>query len=159
MGHQATQHLCLTIRNNLHKGDITFKNLISIRYAPDIKSRRAPLLSNDHPSGQPYEKDKNLRLLSAEDVEKIIIRPGESKLISFCGSGALGLGIEGMLDIHADNEARITSLYWNGPWDRVGNQFHVSSTDNEHYSLSASIPPNEGILGDISVEVGGLAES
>lgn len=116
-------------------------------------------LSNKNMSGQPYEKSENLRLLSTEDVEKIRIQPGDSKLISFCGSATLGIGIEGMLDLHFEHENRITSLYWNGPWNRIDNQFHVSSTDHEHYTVKASIPPDEGVLGVISVDVTGLAES
>lgn len=160
MGHQATQHLCLTIHNNLRRGDIIFKNLISIRYTHSLSNHDG---SSDYwltiiISGQPYEKSETLRLLSTEDLEKIRIQPGASKLISFCGSATLGLGIEGMLDLHSDNETRITSLYWNGPWNRVDNQFHVSSTDHELYTVTASIPPVEGVLGDISVNVRSLAE-
>ncbi|CEJ55939.1 hypothetical protein PMG11_02168 [Penicillium brasilianum] len=137
---QATQRLCLTIHNNLHEGDITLKNLISL-------------------SGQPYEKGKSLRLLSTEDVENIRIQPGESKSIGFCGSATLALGIEGMLDLHFGDESRITSLYWNGPKDRLDNQFHVSSTDHEHFTVTASIPPDEGVLGDVSVDVRSSLES
>lgn len=64
-----------------------------------------------------------------------------------------------MLDLHFELGDRITSLYWNGPWNRTDNQFHVSSTDHEHYTVSASIPPDEGVLGDISVDVRSLAET
>lgn len=38
MGPETTQRLCLTIHNNLDKGDITFKNLISIRYVLILQS-------------------------------------------------------------------------------------------------------------------------
>lgn len=116
-------------------------------------------MSNDDFSGQPYEKGKSLRLLSTEDVENIRIQPGESKLIGFCGSATLALGIEGMLDLHFGDKNRITSLYWNGPKDRLDNQFHVSSTDHEHFTVTASIPPDEGVLGDVSVDVRSSLES
>jgi hypothetical protein len=116
-------------------------------------------LSDIDPSGQPYEKCESLRLLSTEDVENLRIQPGDSKLISFCGSATLGVGIEGMLDLHLEHENRITSLYWNGPWNRLDNQFHVSSTDDEHYAVTASSPPAEGVLGAISLDVRSLPEN
>lgn len=58
-----------------------------------------------------------------------------------------------MLDLYHD-ERRITSAYWNGHWNRVGNQFHLTNVDDKHYRVTASIPSDEGILGDIAVEVG-----
>jgi hypothetical protein len=58
-----------------------------------------------------------------------------------------------MLDLYHD-ERRITSVYWNGCWSGIGNQFHLTDTDDEHYSVTVSIPSDEGILGDLAVEVG-----
>ncbi|KAJ5492612.1 hypothetical protein N7539_001358 [Penicillium diatomitis] len=148
---EATQHICLTIFNHLKHGNITIRNLITL-------------------SGQPYAKIPTLRILSTDEIAKICIAPGQSKVISFCGAGALGVGVEGMVDLcvedenenetedesksESDSESRITTLYWNGPWERRGNQFHAASTDRMKYSVVTSLPPDEGVLGYVSVEVG-----
>ena len=70
-----------------------------------------------------------------------------------CGSATFGLGVEGMLDLY-HNGRRITSVYWNGNWNRVGNQLHLVRVDGENYDVTVSIPSDEGILGDLAVEVG-----
>jgi hypothetical protein len=74
-------------------------------------------------------------------------------VVSFCGSATFRLGVEGMLDLY-HNERRITSVYWRGPWKRVGNGFQLSSVDNENYEVMASVPMYKGILGDLAIEVG-----
>jgi hypothetical protein len=58
-----------------------------------------------------------------------------------------------MLDLYHD-ERRITSVYWKGPWKRVGNQLHLASVDHENYEVTVSVPSHKGILGDLAVEVG-----
>lgn len=58
-----------------------------------------------------------------------------------------------MIDLYRDEKNLITSLYWNGPWEKVGNEFHLVDVDNEHYVVEVSTPPYEGILGDLAVEV------
>lgn len=58
-----------------------------------------------------------------------------------------------MLDLYHD-ERRVTSVYWNGPWKRVGNQLHLARVDDENYEVTVSIPSDKGILGDLAVEVG-----
>ncbi|EPS30422.1 hypothetical protein POX_b02568 [Penicillium oxalicum] len=151
----ATQHICLSILNGLDHGDITIRNIVTF-------------------SGQPYTKSPTLRLLSTDEIAKISISPGQSHVISFCGAGALGVGVEGMMDLYLDrydrhfnddkkqekegesqrdNHTRITTLYWNGPWERVGNQFHSASTLGDRFSVTTSLPPEEGVLGNVSVEV------
>ncbi|KAJ5587479.1 uncharacterized protein N7459_003244 [Penicillium hispanicum] len=76
----VTQRLALTIRNNLSAGNITIMN--SLFY-----------------SGQSYQERDTLQIISPEDVNHISIRPGGSDVMSFCGSAAFKLGIEGMLDL------------------------------------------------------------
>ena len=97
--------------------------------------------------------------MSTDDVNNISIRPGSSAVLSFCGSAAFGLGIEGMLDLYRDNETRIASVYWNGPWNRIGNEFHTANVDNEHYIVTTSIPTEEGILGELSVVISSIGAS
>ena len=58
-----------------------------------------------------------------------------------------------MLDLYHDQH-RITSVYWNGPWSRVGNQLHLASVDYKRYEVTVSIPSDKGRLGDLAVEVG-----
>ena len=94
--------------------------------------------------------------MSIEDVNLITIQPGESGTISLCGSAAFGLGIEGMLDLYLNNDNHVASIYWYGPWKRVGNQFHVKNMDTENYAVIASVPRYKGILGDLSVSVSGV---
>ncbi|KAJ5996173.1 hypothetical protein N7499_007512 [Penicillium canescens] len=134
MNCHLTQHLSLTIKNNLAQGTIFLRNLVCAR-------------------GQPYEKGGTPRLISPEDVNQISIPHGQSAVVSVCGSAAFGLGIEGMIDLYHDEKSLITSLYWNGPWERIGNQLHLVDDDQEHYLVEVSNPPYEGILGDLAVEV------
>ncbi|OGE51748.1 hypothetical protein PENARI_c012G06048 [Penicillium arizonense] len=134
MNCHLTQHLSLTIKNNLSQGTISLRNLVCTR-------------------GQPYEKGDTPRLISPEDVNQISIPHGQSAVVSVCGSAAFGLGIEGMIDLYYDEKSLITSLYWNGPWERIGNELHLADVDNEHYLVEVSTPPYEGILGDLAVEV------
>ncbi|KAJ6080303.1 hypothetical protein N7467_010056 [Penicillium canescens] len=134
MNCHLTQHLSLTIKNNLAQGTISLRNLVCAR-------------------GQPYEKGDTPRLISPEDVNQISIPHGQSAVVSVCGSAAFGLGIEGMIDLYRDEKSLITSLYWNGPWERIGNELHLADADHEHYLVEVSTPPYEGILGDLAVEV------
>jgi hypothetical protein len=142
----------LTIKNNLAQGTISLRNLVCAQYDHDFKwySRS---LTNGIASGQPYEKGGTPRLISPEDVNQISIPHGQSAVVSVCGSAAFGLGIEGMIDLYHDEKRLITSLYWNGPWERIGNQLHLVDIDDEHYLVEVSTPPYEGILGDLAVEV------
>lgn len=93
------------------------------------------------------------KLLSPEDVDKIIIPHEEKKTIFFCGSASYGVGVEGNLDLYHNNVGRIASLYWNGPWTRTDNQFAVVNLKCEGYTLKISPIPESGILGDVSVTV------
>jgi hypothetical protein len=143
----------LTIKNNLSQGTISLRNLVCTRYDHEFKwySRS---LTNGITSGQPYEKGDTPRLISPEDVNQISIPNGQSAVVSVCGSAAFGLGIEGMIDLYYDEKkSLITSLYWNGPWERIGNELHLADVDHEHYLVEVSTPPYEGILGDLAVEV------
>lgn len=110
-------------------------------------------MTNSVTSGQPYEKGDTLRLISPEDVDQILIPHGQSAVVSVCGSAAFGVGIEGMLDLCRDGKSLITSLYWNGPWKRIGNELHLANVDDKHYVVKVSTPPFEGILGDIAVDI------
>ena len=58
-----------------------------------------------------------------------------------------------MIDLYRDEKSLVTSLYWNGPWEKIGNELHLANVDNEHYVVEVSTPPYEGILGDLAVEV------
>jgi hypothetical protein len=142
----------LTIKNNLAQGTISLRNLVCAQYDHEPKwySRS---LTNGITSGQPYEKGDTPRLISPEDVNQISIPHGQSAVVSVCGSAAFGQGIEGMIDLYHDEKSLITSLYWNGPWERIGNQFHPVDVDDEHYLVEVSTPPYEGILGDLAVEI------
>ena len=93
------------------------------------------------------------KLIPVEDVEKKPIRHGQSQVVSFCGSATFGVGVEDMLDLYNDKR-RITSVYWNGHWKCVRNELHLANVDDEHYSVKVSIPSDDGILGDLAVEVG-----
>lgn len=104
-------------------------------------------------SGQPYEKGETVKLISPEDVNQISIPHGKSAVLSVCGSATLGQGIEGMIDLRRDGKSLIASLYWNGPWKRIGNECYLVNVDNEHYVLELTTPPFEGILGDLAVDV------
>lgn len=104
-------------------------------------------------SGQLYEKGDTFKLISPEDVNQISIPNGQSAVVSVCGSATLGQGIEGMIDLRRDGKSLITSLYWNGPWKRIGNEFYLANVDNEHYVVEVATPPFEGILGDLAVDV------
>lgn len=93
------------------------------------------------------------KLLSPEDVDKIMIPHDEKRTISFCGSATYGVGVEGNLDLYHNNVDRIASLYWNGPWTRTDNQFAVVNLNSEEYTLNISPIQECGILGDVSVIV------
>ena len=81
----------------------------------------------------------------------MVIHGGEEGTVSFCGSAAYGLGIEGGLELY-HGDSRIASLYWKGPWARRGNQFEVTDV-NEKYLVTATAVPEVGILGDVSVAI------
>ncbi|KAJ6150663.1 hypothetical protein N7471_001862 [Penicillium samsonianum] len=134
MSCHTTQHLSLSINNNLTEGTISLRNLICAH-------------------GQPYEKGETVKLISPEDVNQISIPHGKSAVLSVCGSATLGQGIEGMIDLRRDGKSLIASLYWNGPWKRIGNECYLVNVDNEHYVLELTTPPFEGILGDLAVDV------
>lgn len=104
-------------------------------------------------SGQPYKDDEKLELLSPEEVDKTVVPRGGKRTISFCGSATFRLGVEGKLDLHCDAQGRIASLYWNGPWTRIGNQFDVTNLNSEKYLITVSPIHGSGTLGDISVNV------
>ena len=74
-------------------------------------------------------------------------------MVSVCGSATFGVGIEGMLDLRHDGETLITSLYWNGPWKRIGNQLHVAHVNRTNYDVKVSTPPIKGIIGDLAVNI------
>lgn len=104
-------------------------------------------------SGQPYEKSETPKLLSREDVDNIIIPHDEKRTISFCGSATYRIGVEGSLDLYHNNDGRISSLYWNGPWTRTDNHFDMTNLNTEEYTLNVSPIQEIGILGDVSVIV------
>jgi hypothetical protein len=56
------------------------------------------------------------------------------------------------LDLYHDNDSRIASLYWNGPWSRTYNQLDVRNLNSE-YVLTMSPVQGRGILGDVSIAV------
>lgn len=93
------------------------------------------------------------KLLSPEDVNQIKIPHDENRTISFCGSATYRVGVEGILDLYHDNDGRIVSLYWNGPWTRTHNQFDMANLNSEEYTLRMSPIQESGILGDVSVIV------
>jgi hypothetical protein len=134
MAHDVTQHVSVSIKNNLTKGEIILQNLALLR-------------------GQPYKEGDRPSLIPAEDVNKIVIRSGETKKVSFCGSAAYGAGVEGTLDLYNDQEGQIASLYWNGPYNQKGNLFEVTNADTQHYEVIVGSIPSKGILGDVSVTV------
>ncbi|KAJ5312502.1 hypothetical protein PENANT_c027G08803 [Penicillium antarcticum] len=152
MNCHLTQHISLTINNNLEEGTIFLRNLNCIRYQLEIKWA-SHHLANVITSGQPYEKSGTLRLISPEDVNQISIPHGQSAVVSVCGSAAFGLGTEGMIDLYRDETTLIASLYWNGPWKQIGNELHLTNLDNERYLAEVSTPPFEGILGDLAVDI------
>lgn len=90
--------------------------------------------------------------MCAEDVGKIAIPCDEKRTISFCGSAVYKVGVEGHLDLYHDNDSRIASLYWNGPWSRTYNQLDVRNLNSE-YVLTMSPVQERGILGDVSIVV------
>ena len=100
-----------------------------------------------------FQKGDPPKLISLEDVERKAILHGQSQVVSFCGSATFGVGVEGMLDLYHDAR-RITSVYWNGHWNRVRNELHTVNVDDEHYRVTMSIPSDEGILGDLEIDVG-----
>ena len=63
------------------------------------------------------------------------------------------MGVEGNLDLYHNNDGRMASLYWNGPWTRTDNLFNVTNLNSEEYILNMSPIPESGILGDVSVVV------
>lgn len=130
----VTQRISITVQNNLKEGSIFVKNVALTR-------------------GQPFEKSDRLSLISAEDVNKKEILAGEEDTISFCGSAVYGLGVEGSLDLYHNPHGWIASLYWYGPWNRLGNRFEITRMDSENYSITVSPIRRSGILGDISVSV------
>ena len=77
----------------------------------------------------------------------------ERRTISFCGSATYGVGVEGNLDLYHNNNGRIASLHWNGPWTRTDNQFDVTNLKSEEYMLNISPIQESGILGDVLVIV------
>lgn len=77
----------------------------------------------------------------------------EKRTIAFCGSAAYKVGLEGHLDLYHDNDGRIASLYWNGPWSRTYNQFDVRDLNSEEFILTMSPIQERGILGDVSIIV------
>ena len=83
----------------------------------------------------------------------MVIAPSERSVISFCGSATYKLGVKGQLDIYEDDDTRIASLCWNGPWTRHGNQFELANVDVERYLVKVSPVHRKGVLGDISVTV------
>lgn len=90
-------------------------------------------------------------------MNKKEILAGEEDTISFCGSAVYGLGVEGSLDLYHDPHRWIASLYWNAPWNRLGNRFDVTKMDSENYSITVSPKHSSGVLGDISVSVSQVA--
>jgi hypothetical protein len=58
-----------------------------------------------------------------------------------------------MIDIYHDGKYLVSSLYWNGPWKQIGNEFHLAYVDDEHYAVKVSSPEWVGILGDLTVEI------
>ncbi|KAJ6126332.1 hypothetical protein N7523_001944 [Penicillium sp. IBT 18751x] len=134
MDYQVNQRLALTVHNNLVEGTILLKDIICFR-------------------GQPYQQGDPPKLIPLEDVKHISVPHGDSRVVSFCGSATFGLGVEGKLDLYRDGKHRITSVYWNGPWSRLGNQLHLVSVDEQHYDVTLSVPPEGGILGDLAIVV------
>lgn len=53
------------------------------------------------------------------------------------------------MDLYHDNDSRIASLYWNGPWSRTYNQLDVRNL-NSGYILTMSPVQKMGIL-DVSI--------
>lgn len=91
--------------------------------------------------------------MSPENVDKTMIPHDERRTISFCGSATYGVGVEGNLDLYHNNNGRIASLHWNGPWTRTDNQFDVTNLKSEEYMLNISPIQESGILGDVLVIV------
>ena len=82
-----------------------------------------------------------------------MIRSGETKKVSFCGSAAYGAGVEGTLGLYNDQDGQIASLYWNGPYNQRGNLFEVTNANTQHYEVIVGPIPFKGILGDVLVTV------
>jgi hypothetical protein len=62
------------------------------------------------------------------------------------------LGVKGKLDIYQDDDTRIASLCWNGPWTRLGNRFEITNIDVERYFVKVSPVHHSGVL-DVSITV------
>ena len=154
MEHDVTQHLSIIVHNNLQEGDITIKNTVIIRY---FKVFCRPRTENElmffGKSGQLYKDNEKFELLSPEEVDKTVVPRGGNRTISFCGSATFRLGVEGKIDLHCDDHGRIASLYWNGPWTRIGNQFDVTNLNSEEYRIIVPAINGSGTLGDVSVIV------
>ncbi|KAL2832655.1 aegerolysin type hemolysin [Aspergillus pseudoustus] len=136
MSYNTTQRVSLSIGNTLSDGKILIQNLALHQ-------------------GQPYKKGVRPCLISAEDVNKIVILPQEHVDVSFCGSAVHGIGVEGTLDIYHEGKAPIASIYWNAPYSRQGNELKVTNFDSEHYAVILGSFPFKGILGDAVVTIVG----
>lgn len=86
-------------------------------------------------------------------MDKIVIPHDEKRTLSFCGSATYGVGVEGNMDLYHNNDGRIASLHWNGPWRRNDNHFDVTYLSSERYRLTISPIQESGILGDVLVVV------
>ncbi|KAL3448134.1 aegerolysin type hemolysin [Aspergillus insuetus] len=134
MSCNITQRVSLSIENRLGDGKILIQNF-ALHW------------------GEPYKKGETPCLISAEDVNKIVILPHEHVDVSFCGSAVHGIGVEGTLDVYHEGKALIASIYWNAPYSQHGNELKVTNLDFEHYAVILGSIPFRGILGDAVVTI------
>ncbi|KAH7907064.1 putative Asp-hemolysin precursor [Hygrophoropsis aurantiaca] len=92
--------------------------------------------------------------LSPEEIDKIVILVGSEQSVSSSARETSPNGTEGTIDLY-DDITKVCTLYWNCPWNAVGNNFEVRDVNKPGGYIVSNGPwdPTGGPLGRISIEV------
>ncbi|KAH7920030.1 putative Asp-hemolysin precursor [Leucogyrophana mollusca] len=92
------------------------------------------------------------RVVSPEEIDKIVIPPGSERSVSSRDRSGVPSGIEGSIDLY-DDTTKICSLYWNCPWGSSTNNFEVQDVNRGYIVTNGPWNPGPGPLGNIAIKV------
>ncbi|KAL7932978.1 aegerolysin type hemolysin [Trichoderma chlorosporum] len=108
-----------------------------------------------------FYKDDVSNEISASEVDQMTVAPGGMGIVNSCGRQGAAAGTEGTMDLY-DGETRICGLYWDSPYWKTTNNFHLTGYDPSVSPYSVSVEAwnhGPGTLGDVNITVSLMAKT
>ncbi|KAH7905705.1 putative Asp-hemolysin precursor [Hygrophoropsis aurantiaca] len=102
--------------------------------------------------GKFYQNGNKDVELSPDEIDQIVIPPGETRSVSSCGRSGAPSGTEGSIDLD-DDTTKICTLYWNCPWGSPTNDFALQDVNQEYVVTHGPWNQTGGAIGNIAIKV------